>query len=112
MKINKRPIYGALGLLSIGLGLFLVRVLLESLRHYGFIGYLFLFIFVVSLVLYLRYERNVKIEEKIADEVTEKVIGEYKEKFNSNELSELKKELNQHLKNKIYDEKLSFLNKG
>lgn len=107
MKIKKGIIYGCLGLLSIGLGLFLFVELVKALGQYGLKGYVILGIFIVSLILYLGHEFDVKTRKKLADETSEQIISEYKEKFSQVELAELKKQLSQHLKSKIYDEKFN-----
>lgn len=104
MRIKKQFIYGFLGLISISSGLFLLIELVKAIGSYGYVGYAILVTFLISLVLYLRYEFGVKSNEKLADKVTDQVISEYKNRFDLSEISELKKQLNQHLKSKLYEE--------
>lgn len=104
MEIKKQLIYGFLGLISIGSGLFLLIELVKAIGSYGYVGYAILAIFLFSLVLYLRYELEVKSNEKLADKVTDQMISEYRNKFNLSEISELKKQLNQRLKRNVYEE--------
>lgn len=111
MKIKRQLIYGFLGIISISLGLFLLIELIKTIGHYGYAGYAILIIFLFSLVLYLRYEFEVKSNEKLADKVTDQVISEYKNRFDPSEISKLKKQLNQNLKSKIYEESYTLFGK-
>ncbi|OGH11802.1 MAG: hypothetical protein A2857_04915 [Candidatus Levybacteria bacterium RIFCSPHIGHO2_01_FULL_36_15] len=111
MRIKKQLIYGFLGLISISSGLFLLIELVKAIGGYGFVGYAILVIFLFSLVLYLRYEFDVKSKEKIADEATNQVISDYKHKISQLDMPELKKQLNRHLKKQIYEKGYTLFNK-
>lgn len=111
MRIKKQYFYGSLGILSIGLGLFLLTELIKALSTYGFVGYVILGIFIVSLIAYLRYDSDLKIKEKMADEATKEAISEYAQKINGTDLTELRAKLNSHLKQKIYEESYTLFGK-
>lgn len=104
LKIKKRVIYEILGIIPLGLGLFLITVFFEGLNRYGIKGYTMLAIFLLSGYLYWQYEHRRKEKLKIVDEVAEKVASEYEDKFNYGELGKNKSDLREHLINKNNEE--------
>lgn len=98
MKIKKANVIGVLFIICISLGLFLIQVLFQGLGSYGFIGYLYFFLFMVSLIWIVIYQRNFNIQKEIARQVAEQVAQEYRD------IPDAKSELESHLVSKIYNE--------
>ena len=105
MKIKKANVIGVLFIICVSLGLFLIQVLFQGLNSYGFIGYLYFFLFVVSLIWIVIYQRDFNIQKEIARQVAELVAREYRD------IPDARSELESHLVGKIYNEYYEFFGK-
>ena len=103
MKIKKKYVFGALGVVAISLGVFLIEILLEALSQYGWYGYLVLTVFVLSTFFYVKYELFRRDSYKIAREVAEKVAKE-DIKGNHHEYETRRNLIQEHLYEKINEE--------
>lgn len=97
--------YGCVGLLSIWLGWFLFTVLLKGLQQYGMRGYIYLGLFSLCLLAYLRYEMNAHTKRKIVNEIVDELMQEYQGEIGNTDPATLKITLREHLLKKIDQEK-------
>lgn len=104
MKIKKRVFYGILGIISLSLGIFLCWVLLNALSKYGISGYLVFILFLITTILYISYELNIKSKNKIANEVVDQLYNEYSDKLDQAILEDTKTKLLKNLIDKTYNE--------
>lgn len=97
MNIKNRIIYGSLGIIALGIGMFLVTVFFESLDRYGIRGYLIFITFLIMVFLYWRYDNRKKKEFKIIDQVVKEVASEYENRLSGDDLEQTKKDLREYL---------------
>lgn len=125
MTIKKEVIAGVLYAALLISGWFLMITLFENLSRTGLIGYLMLWVFILSLFWVIKYHLSIKNDDKLAKRVAEEVVKEYEEQFKNMpevitqeiKLRELHKEgytstehwkaeLNKHLLNKSAEIKI------
>src|SRR3989344_3204548 len=106
MKIKKANVIGVLFIICVSLGLFLIQVLFQGLNSYGFIGYLYFFLFIVSLIWIVIYQRDFNIQKEIARQVAELVAREYRD------IPDARSELESHLVGKVYNEHYELFGKN
>lgn len=105
MKIKKSNVIGVLFIVCVSLGLFLIQVLFQGLSSYGFIGYLYLFLFAVSLIWIVLYQRDFNTQKEIARQVAEQVAQDYRN------IPDAKSEIETHLINKVSNESYELFGK-
>ena len=106
MEVKKKYVMVAVSLVCLLTGMWLAQILLYELATYGFVGYLLLFLFIVSLLWVIRYELDLKEKRIIIRETAEKVISEDKKASLSMFRNDIKTDLYNHLVNKAYDEEI------
>ena len=107
MKIKKKWIMGIVELICLAFGFLLLSLLLQAIATLGEIGYIYLGVFTISLILVFFYEKNLRKEYKIIDKTIEEMFFKGKKHILEQDRVNAEKVRN-HLINILLNESFSF----